>query len=225
MSCSSEPAARLAASSVPLLATSPARLVVANRTVSRAEALRRHFGGEIEACGFERLPGGPLRPRRECDCRKFVRPHAAAAPGPASRRRRRLRHDVRRRAHSVHALGRAREGVAHRRRCGNACGAGRPRRSGAGAGSGRVRNRSSMRFGSVCAPRAEAEGAPASRCRNPFGEASKVGDGKGLRARHGVAPGARDARLVEKPPQRGLERLAPAGEEVANERPECGAVP
>ena len=44
----------------PLLATSPARLVVANRTVSRAEALRRHFGGEIEACGFERLPGGPF---------------------------------------------------------------------------------------------------------------------------------------------------------------------
>ena len=44
----------------PLLAASPARLVVANRTVSRAEALRRHFGGEIEACGFERLPGAPF---------------------------------------------------------------------------------------------------------------------------------------------------------------------
>ena len=44
----------------PLLAASPARLVVANRTVSRAEALRRHFGGEMEACGFERLPGTPF---------------------------------------------------------------------------------------------------------------------------------------------------------------------
>ena len=44
----------------PLLNASPARLVVANRTVSRAEALRRHFGGDIEACGFERLPGTPF---------------------------------------------------------------------------------------------------------------------------------------------------------------------
>lgn len=44
----------------PLLAASPSRLVVANRTLSRAEALRRHFGGEIEACGFERLPGAPF---------------------------------------------------------------------------------------------------------------------------------------------------------------------
>ena len=40
----------------PLLAASPARLVVVNRTVSRAEGLRRHFADEIEACGFERLP-------------------------------------------------------------------------------------------------------------------------------------------------------------------------
>ena len=40
----------------PLLAASPARLVVANRTLSRAEALRRHFRGEIEACGFDGLP-------------------------------------------------------------------------------------------------------------------------------------------------------------------------
>ena len=81
-----------------------------------------------------------------------------------------------------------------------------------------------MRFGSVCAPRAEAEDVPASRRRNPFGEASEVGDGKGLRARRGVAPGTRDAGLVEKPPQRGLERLAPAGEEVTNESPECDAI-
>ena len=40
----------------PLLAASPARLVVANRTASRAEALRRHFGDEVEACGLDRLP-------------------------------------------------------------------------------------------------------------------------------------------------------------------------
>ena len=40
----------------PLLSASPARLVVANRTASRAEALRRHFGDEIEACGLARLP-------------------------------------------------------------------------------------------------------------------------------------------------------------------------
>ena len=40
----------------PLLAASPARLVVANRTASRAEALRRHFGDDIEACGLDRLP-------------------------------------------------------------------------------------------------------------------------------------------------------------------------
>ena len=40
----------------PLLEASPARLVVANRTASRAEALRRHFGDGIEACGLDRLP-------------------------------------------------------------------------------------------------------------------------------------------------------------------------
>ena len=40
----------------PLLAASPARLVVANRTAARAEALRRHFGDDIEACGLDRLP-------------------------------------------------------------------------------------------------------------------------------------------------------------------------
>lgn len=40
----------------PLLAASPARLVIANRTRSRAEALRRHFGDDVEACGLDRLP-------------------------------------------------------------------------------------------------------------------------------------------------------------------------
>ena len=39
----------------PLLAASPARLVVANRTLSRAEALRRHFAQRIEVCAFDRL--------------------------------------------------------------------------------------------------------------------------------------------------------------------------
>ena len=40
----------------PLLAASPARLVVANRTVSRAQALRRHFSDNIEACGLGHPP-------------------------------------------------------------------------------------------------------------------------------------------------------------------------
>ena len=44
----------------PLLAVSPARLVVANRTASRAQALRRHFDDRIEACGLDRLPAGPF---------------------------------------------------------------------------------------------------------------------------------------------------------------------
>ena len=44
----------------PLLAASPARLVVANRTVSRAQALRRHFDDLIEACGLDRLPATPF---------------------------------------------------------------------------------------------------------------------------------------------------------------------
>ena len=45
-----------------------------------------------------------------------------------------------------------------------------------------------------------------------------------FRARRGVATGAHDASLVEKPPERGLERLAPPGEEVTNESLEDGAV-
>ena len=64
----------------------------------------------------------------------------------------------------------------------------------------------------------------ASRRRNLIGEAGEIGDGKGLRARRGVATGAHDASLVEKPPERGLERLAPPGEEVTNESLEDGAV-
>ena len=44
----------------PMLAASPARLVVANRTASRAGALRRHFDDLIEACGFARLPSAPF---------------------------------------------------------------------------------------------------------------------------------------------------------------------
>ncbi len=44
----------------PLLGASPARLVVANRTLSRAEALHRHFEGKIEACSLERVPGPPF---------------------------------------------------------------------------------------------------------------------------------------------------------------------
>lgn len=41
----------------PLLAQKPASLVVANRTVSRAEILASAFGQEVTACGFDAIPG------------------------------------------------------------------------------------------------------------------------------------------------------------------------
>jgi shikimate dehydrogenase len=41
---------------LPLLAESPASLVVANRTIAKAEALREHFSG-IESSGYEALAG------------------------------------------------------------------------------------------------------------------------------------------------------------------------
>ena len=46
----------------PLLALAPERLVVANRTISRAEELARRFRqfGPIEAAGLDAIPGGPF---------------------------------------------------------------------------------------------------------------------------------------------------------------------
>ncbi len=41
----------------PLLAQAPASLVIANRTVSRAEALATTFGQGVTACGFDAVPG------------------------------------------------------------------------------------------------------------------------------------------------------------------------
>ena len=81
-----------------------------------------------------------------------------------------------------------------------------------------------MPFGDDFALPTKVEGPAASRRLHLCGETGEVGDGESLGARRGTAAGVHDAAFVENPPERGLERLAPPGEEVANERLESGAL-